>query len=273
MRVYGRPRRSRSRRALLIPVAIVVVAGVAVGANAMRISGHVAGGVTASGVHLGGLSRARATEVLGLEMARRLDQPIRVRVNGRSAEVVPSELGIRVDAAATVRKAMQVGRVRSLLFPFGFSAAVEPVLRLPGEFAVPPALKAAAIEPVDASLTLRRNGTATVTPGKSGRSFVAMPSLRAIALASIAGDEQVRIARRSEPAAITTEAAERARARVARLLSAPITVTRQGGTGGLLQPSQLAPLLSTKVYKHAIGVSFDPPKVRSLPEPHLPVAR
>jgi vancomycin resistance protein YoaR len=263
MRVYGRPRRTPGRRALLIPVAIVVVAGVAVGANALRISGHVAGGVTSSGVNLGGLSKSRATEVLGLEMRRRLDQPIRVRVNGRSAQVVPSELGIRVDAAATVEKAMQVGRVRSLLFPFKFRASVEPVLALPKEFPVPPALKAAAIEPVDASLTLLRNGTATVTPGRSGRSFVALPSLRAITLASIAGEDQVRIARRSEPAAITTEAAERARARVARLLSAPITVTRQGGTGGLLQPSQLAPLLSTKTYKHTIGVSFDPPKVRS----------
>ncbi|MDX6569840.1 MAG: hypothetical protein QOH15_2418, partial [Gaiellales bacterium] len=126
MRVYGRRRRGAGKRVLLIPVAIVVVAGVAVGVNALRLSGHVASGVSSSGGDLGGLSRARATDVLARELARRLDQPIRVRVNGRSAEVVPSRLGIRVDAAATVRQAMRVGRVRAALFPFGYHASVEP---------------------------------------------------------------------------------------------------------------------------------------------------
>jgi vancomycin resistance protein YoaR len=262
MRVYGRPRRAVGRRALLIPLAIIAVAGVAVGANTLRLSGHVASGVSSSGVDLGGLSKGRATEVLARELDRRLAQPIRVRVNGRSAVVVPADLGIEADAAATVRKAMKLGRLRAALFPFRYHNTVEPVLVLPAEFQVPQALKAAAIEPVDAGLSLSRNGTAKVTPGRAGRSFVSKPSLGAIALASIAGEKEVRIARRSEEPAITTEAAERARARVARLLSAPITVTRQGGSGGLLQPSQLAPLLTSKTYKHTIGVTFDPVLVR-----------
>jgi vancomycin resistance protein YoaR len=267
MRVYGRPRRGAGTRVLLIPVAIVVVAGVAVGVNTLRLSGHVASGVSSSGVDLGGLSRARATDVLARELTRRLDQPIRVRVNGRSAEIVPSQLGIRADAAATVQKAMRIGRARAALFPFGYHAAVEPVITLPHAFPVPKALQAAAIAPVDATMTLQRNGTAIVKPGRAGRSFVATPSLRAIALASIAGKADVRIARRSEPAAITTQAAERAKSRVARMLSAPITLTRQGATGGLLQPSQLAPLLTTKTYKHTIGVTFDPVRVRALLTP------
>jgi vancomycin resistance protein YoaR len=263
MRVYGRPRRVTGRRALLIPLAIVVVAGGAVGVNTLRLSGHVASGISSSGVDLGGLSKARAIQVLGRELDRRLDQPIRVRVNGRSALVVPSALGIKADAAATVRAAMKLGRTRAALFPFGYHNTVDPVLVLPAVFQVPEALKAAAIAPVDASLSLSRNGSATVTPGRAGRAFVAKPSLDAIALASIAGEKEVRIARRSEPAAITTEAAERARARVARLLSAPITVTRRGGSGGLLQPTQLAPLLTSKTYKHTIGVTFDPALVRT----------
>jgi vancomycin resistance protein YoaR len=267
MRVYGRRRRGVGRRVLLIPVAVVVVAGVAVGANTLRLSGHVASGVSSAGVDLGGLSKARATDVLGRELNRRLDQPIRVRVNGRSAEVVPADLGIHADAAATVQRAMQVGRVRAALFPFEYRATVDPVLTLPSDFHVPSALQAAAVAPVDASLALSRNGTATVTPGHPGRAFVAMPSLRAIALASIAGDKDVRIARRYEPAAITTKAAERARARVARILSAPITVTRTGGSGGLLQPTQLAPLLAMKTYKHTIGITFDPVRVRALLTP------
>jgi vancomycin resistance protein YoaR len=267
MRVYGRRRRGIGKRVLLIPAAIVVVAGVAVGANTLRLSGHVASGVSSAGVDLGGLSRARATDVLARELTRRLDRPIRVRVNGRSAEVIPSKLGIRADAAGTVRQAMRVGRLRAALFPFGYHATVEPLITLPSTFDVPTALQAAAIEPVDATLTLHRDGTATVKPGRAGRSFAAAPSLRAIALASIAGRSEVRIARRSQPAAITTQVAERAKARVARILSAPITMTRQGVTGGLLQPNQLAPLLTTKTYKHTISVTFDPMRVRALLTP------
>jgi vancomycin resistance protein YoaR len=264
MRVYGRPRRSVGRRLLLVPVAVVVVGGAAFGISAWQLSGHVANGVSSAGVDLGGLSRARATDVLGRELTRRLDQPIRVRVNGRSARVTPASLGIRADAAATVSLAMSVGRLRSTVLPFGYHHVVAPVIHLPATFAVPAPLEAAALEPVDATLTLSANGTATVQPGRAGRAFAAESSLRAIALASIAGKSEVRISRRAEPANITTAAADRAKARVARLLSAPIGVSRNGGYEGVLQPSQLAPLLTAKTYKHTIGVTFDPAKVRIL---------
>jgi vancomycin resistance protein YoaR len=264
MRVYGRPRRSPGRRILLVPVAVVVLAGIAVGVSSWQLHGHVANGVSSAGVDLGGLSRGRATDVLGRELARRLEQPIRVRVNGRSARVTPASLGIRADAAATVQQAMNVGRLRSTIIPFGYHHVVAPVIHLPQTFDVPAALAAAALEPVDATLTLTPNGTATVQPGRSGRSFVAGASLRAIALASIAGRSDVRISRKFEPADITTQAADRAKARVARMLSAPIGIARKGGYEGVLQPSQLAPLLTAKTYKHKIGVTFDPARVRVL---------
>ncbi|HEX4407049.1 MAG TPA: VanW family protein [Polyangia bacterium] len=250
------------RRALIVPVAVVAIVGVAVGVSAVRLSGHVASGVSSAGVDLGGLSRASATDVLARELDRRLDVPIRVRVNGRSAEVVPSALGIHVDAAATVRRAMRMGRLRSTLVPFGYHAVVAPVLLLPKSFDLPASLQAAVTRPVDAGLTLAPNGDAVVQPGKAGRAFATVPTLDAIALASIAGRADVRVVRLVRQPDITTGAAQKARARVARLLSGPITVTRKGG-GGPLAPSQLAPLLTTKAYAHTIGVSFDPARVRT----------
>jgi vancomycin resistance protein YoaR len=268
MRVYGRKRRISGRRALLVPVAVVAIAGIAVGVSALRLSGHVASGVSSAGVDLGGLSRARASQVLGHEFDRRLDQPVRVRVNGRSATVVPSALGIHVDAAATVRRAMAKGRLRATVFPFGFHATVAPVLVLPAHFDVPAALQAAVTDPVDASLNLAPNGDAVVQPARVGRTFATMPTLDAIALAAIAGKSEVRVARLVRQPDITTKAAQRARARVARLLSGPITVTRKGG-GGPLTPTQLAPLLTTKTYAHAIGVLFDPARVRSFLTPQV----
>jgi vancomycin resistance protein YoaR len=264
MRVYGRQRRLRGRRVLLVPAAVVAVAGVALGASSLHLSGHVAGGVSSSGIDLGGLSRGRANEVLGREFQRRLEEPIRVRVNGRSARVTPASLGIRVDTAATVREAMGVGRLRATLFPFGYHRTIQPVIVLPKTFDVPPALRAAALDPVNASLTLSSNGHASVTPGRAGRSFPVAASLRAIALASIAERGEVRLSRRAESADITTKAAERAKARVALMLSSQIAVSRAGGHEGVLQPSQLAPLLVSKTYKHTIGVTFDPMRVRSL---------
>jgi vancomycin resistance protein YoaR len=264
MRVYGRRRRLGGRRILLVPAAVVVVAGVALGASTLRLSDHVAGGVSSSGIDLGGLSRSRASEVLAREFQRRLAQPIRVRVNGRSASVTPASLGIRVDTAATVREAMGVGRVRATFFPFGYHRVIQPVIVLPKTFAVPVPLQAAALDPVDASLTLASNGHASVTPGRAGRSFPVAASLRAIALASIAERTDVRLSRHAEPADITTKAAERAKARVALMLSGPIEVTRTGGHEGVLQPSQLAPLLVSKTYTHTIGVTFDPARVRTL---------
>ena len=262
MRVYGRSRRLGGRRMLLVPAAVVVVAGVALGASALRLSGQVAGGVSSSGIDLGGLSRARATEVLGREFQRRLAQPLLVRVNGRSARVTPASLGIRVDTKATVDEAMRAGRLRSTLFPFGYHHVVQPVIVLPKTFEVPAALQAAALEPVDASLTLSTNGQVSVTPGHAGRSFPVKPSLRAIALASIAEQSQVRLSRDAENPAITTKAADRAKARVALMLSAPIAVSRSGGHEGVLQPSQLAPLLTAKTYTHTIGITFDAGRVK-----------
>ncbi len=201
MRVYGRPRRLVGRRLLLVPVAVVAVGGAAFGISAWQLSGHVANGVSSAGVDLGGLSRARATDVLGRELTRRLDQPIRVRVNGRSARVTPASLGIRADAAATVNEAMSVGRLRSTVLPFGYHHVVTPVIHLPATFEVPGPLEAAALDPVDATLTLSANGTATVQPGRAGNAFPAESSLRAIALAAIAGKSEVRLSRRAEPAA------------------------------------------------------------------------
>ena len=155
--------------------------------------------------------------MLAREFQRRLSQPIRVRVNGRSANVTPASLGIEVDTAATVREAMDVGRVRATLFPFGYHQTVPPVIVLPKTFAVPAGLQAAALDRWNAALTLSRNGTVVVTLGRAGRSFPVTPSLRAIALASIAQQGQGGgLSRHAEPAVRSPlRAADRAKARVA----------------------------------------------------------
>ena len=71
------------------------------------------------------------------------------------------------------------------------------------------------------------------------------------------------------PAAISTAAAHRAKARVAQLLSGPIAFTRRGQGAGRWPVRRLAPLLTATTYKHVIGVKFDPQKVGAALRPPL----
>jgi len=71
------------------------------------------------------------------------------------------------------------------------------------------------------------------------------------------------------PAAISTAAAHRAKARVAQLLSGPIAFTRRGQGAGRWPVRRLAPLLTATTYEHVIGVKFDPKKVGDALRPPL----
>ncbi|HEV2929492.1 MAG TPA: VanW family protein, partial [Propionibacteriaceae bacterium] len=58
-----------------------------------------------SDVAVGGLSRSAAIDTLTRELGPRAAQPIKVRVNGKTSEVVPSEAGLTIDYVASVNAA------------------------------------------------------------------------------------------------------------------------------------------------------------------------
>ena len=273
MRVYGRRARARSRRRVrrvTVAVAAVLLAiAAAVGVRALMVAGQVPNGTQVAGVDIGGKDPAAARRLLATEVAPRLDRPLTITVGGGRAVLVPSQLGIRLDAAATVHRARQRASVLDQLLPFQGRRSVAPMLRLPAGFTPPPELGVATREPVDASLSLLPNGTAQVTPAQAGYGPDPRAALTAIADASLSGRSQVTLSFGPRAPAITTAAAQRAQARLTTMLSGPIQLTRGHSALGRLARGQLAPLITAEPAGHAIVVAFDPDRVRAQLTPLL----
>src|SRR4029077_3303728 len=187
-------------------------------------------GVRVAGVPLGGASQAQAEQEISAAVGDELRREVTVTVAGRSVRLSPYELGVRVDAPGTARAALAAGKVRGgLLFSVGYSRSIDPVLRYPGNLALPAELASVTQSPLNARLVLKPSGAAIAVPAKPGVGFDRAEALRAITAAALADRTSVSLRTVSTPAAIPTEAARRAKARVAQLLSAPISLTRRGG--------------------------------------------
>jgi vancomycin resistance protein YoaR len=271
MRLYGRQSRvrARRRRVLLTLGAIAAVCAIPLGHLVLQ-RGAVVHGVRVAGVPLGGATRAEAQREIAAAVSDELRREVTVTVAGRSATLSPYDLGVRVDAARTAQAALEAGRVRGgLLFSFGYSRSIAPILRYPANLALPVELADVTQSPVDARLVLKSSGAAIAVPAKPGVGFDPDEALRVIAGAALANDEQVSLRTLPTEAAITTAAARRAKARVAQLLSAPIALTRRGQGAGNWPIRRLAPLLTATTYKRVIGVKFDPVKVGAALRPPL----
>jgi vancomycin resistance protein YoaR len=271
MRLYGRQSRVRARRRRVLTSLGVVVALAAIPfAHLVMQRGAVVHGVRVAGVPLGGSSRAAAEREISAAVGDQLQRDVTVTVAGREATLSPYDLGVRVDAARTASAALAAGRVRGgLLFSFGYSHSIAPVLRYPDRLALPVELANVTQPPVDARLVLKPSGAAIAIPAKPGVGFDPAAALRTITRAALASKTSVSLRTVPTPAAISTAAARRAKARVALFLSEPISFTRRGQGAGLWPVRRLSPLLTATTYKHVIGVQFDPQKVGAALRPPL----
>jgi len=240
-----------------------------VAAHAFWARDRIARGVTVSGIDVGGRSVEDARSHLRERLLPRFDEPITLRVGGRSTQVVPSELGISIDALTSVRRAYRVERVRGAVFPFGIVRNLPVLLKVPRSAVLPEVLIDASRPPTDAGLRLAPDGTATVVEGRDGIGFDVRAALAALARAALDGKSTVTLDPRPVDPGITTAEAERARDRVVRILSAPISVRRGNEASAALDPDQLAPLLRSTPYAGQIGISFDPERVRAKLRPQL----
>ena len=265
MRVYG-ARRSRvlgRRRGLVTALGAGAAVAALLGANLLLQRGEVVDGVRVAGVQLGGASISSARATITRTVSDRLRRPVSLIVGGRRASVTPWQLGVRVDAAATARRALSAGRLRGgLLFSLGYTHEVEPVLRLPATFNAPSTLKAVTRPPVDARLAYDPAGASRVIPAREGVGFDRAAALDAISAAALSGGGSDTLAPRPTPAGISTAAARRARVRLVRLLAARMQFTRRGSVVGALGPRRLAAMVQIKPYRHTIGVGFDPVLVK-----------
>ena len=141
-------------------------------------------GTAVAGVDLGGLSRTEARARIVHDIGDRLSAPVTVRVGDTTADVVPSELGIRLDATATVDRAYSAGRVQARLLPYLTSESIEPVLVYPKKLTLPKELAALEQKPRNAKPVVQDDGTVGVVPAEDGLVYDDAASLRAVAFAA-----------------------------------------------------------------------------------------
>ncbi|WP_433127778.1 VanW family protein [Micromonospora sp. CA-240977] len=123
----GGPSRPRRVRMLLAAGVTGGVLAAVAGAGAWAYAGDVPRGTTVLGTELGGRSRADADRELRAELDRRaaaLAGPLKITIDGRTAEINPADVGLVVDVPATVAAAA--------------AADAHPVSRLVGSRTVDP---------------------------------------------------------------------------------------------------------------------------------------
>ncbi|WP_181019524.1 VanW family protein [Nonomuraea typhae] len=122
---------STPRLAIVIVTAVLGLAVLAYAVPAIALAGDVPPDTKVAGVDIGGLSPDQARSRLEAELGPHAARPIEVRAAGKKTRLKPEELGLSVDAAATVAAAMDgastpAGVFRSL---FG-SRVLEPVVKV-----------------------------------------------------------------------------------------------------------------------------------------------
>lgn len=128
----ARPKRSRSASLLAAALLVCAIFSALLAADGIGIAGKIRGGVSVGDVALGGKTREEAGAALS---SRSPGTPGEVRISGpRSNLSVPAEdLGVRLDAAATAKRAYAVGRRGGfferlsdrLAAPFGVEVSAE----------------------------------------------------------------------------------------------------------------------------------------------------
>ena len=222
------------------------------GVHALTTSGDVMSGTSVSGVGVGGLSRTEARARIVHDLGDRLSAPVTVRVGDTTADVVPSQLGIRLDTTATVDRAYSAGRVEARLLPYVWSESIEPVLLYPKKLTLPEKLATLEQKPRNAKPVIQDDGTIGVVPAEDGLVYDDAATLRAIALAALQRDGAITVSPVVSKPAIPTAAAESTAADAKLLLAKPISLTYRGDKIGQITPQELAPLLKVK----RVGTAF-----------------
>lgn len=231
---------------ILLPATLAV--------HALATKGDVMSGTAVAGVDVGGLSKTDARARIVHDLGDRLSAPVTVRVGATSVEVVPADLGIRLDAAATVDHAFNAGRVEARLLPYLWSEKIEPTLQYPKTLRLPKALARLEQKPRNAKPVVQDDGTVGVVPAEDGRTYDAAATLRAIARAALRRDGAVTLTPSVTKPDIPTAAAETTAADAKRLLAKSISLTYHGKSIGQITPKELAPLL--KVNRSGVGFAL-----------------
>ena len=237
--------RRRRRVRLSVLCAAVLLPTIFVG-HALLTRGEVMPGTTVAGVDVGGLSKTAARDRIIHDLGDRLSAPVTVQVNGAMASVVPSSLGIKLDADATVNRAYGHGRVEARMLPWVYSGSVAPVLTYPAQLKLPKVLADLEQKPRNARPIVQSDGTVGVVPAEDGLRYDDAAALHAIAAAALTRDGAVSLTPAVTKPLVPTTAAEAAADDARLLLARSISLTYKGRKIGSVTPKELAPLVKLR---------------------------
>lgn len=169
------PRPRRRRRVLLGVGIAVVVLGAAYGVAAFYLGDRVPGDTRVAGVEIGGLTVERAESALEAALADVQAQPVTITADGALAQISPADVGLALDAEATVAQftgltfspRVLVGHVLGLgdqpaVSEVDSEALADAIAAAAVELDVPPVEGAVVFEGVEASVVEPTDGFAVV---------------------------------------------------------------------------------------------------------------
>ena len=250
-----RARKSTRNRRIVVLVVLVLVALVIV--RGLTMQGNVAPGVSVNGVDIGGLSPEDARLKLKDELSPQLDKTVAVTLDSQSAEMNPAELDARIDVRRTVERAMQTGRLPSLLLPLAYSSDIAPTIATPARARIPANLRMIA-EPARNATVRIANGKTTISPARDGHSISPRAILLATATAALDGKRKLVLKSEVTKPTISTAAAKAAASQAVELASAPVALNADGERVGALPTAALQNAVMVRNVDGKATITFSP---------------
>lgn len=232
------------RRLILLLGALVVLLGLGYAASFLLYGDSVPRGVRVRGVDLSGKSPAEATTLLGARLAAEAAAPLVLVAADVRTQLLPADVGLRVDFGATVDEARSAGPLDRLRGLFGARRDVVPVPMIREEL-LAARLRAVAAK-VDrkvreGSVTFRGLAPVAMQPA-AGRSLDVEGSIAAIRDGYLRADEIELPVEQDDPST-SADDVSKAVAAAGDAVSTPITVSVQGKPL-VIRPADLAHGLS-----------------------------
>jgi hypothetical protein len=177
------PKKKGRSKLTLLAGAVIVVAGVAYGAGLLMNHSDVPKGTTVLGVDVGGGTRDDAVRKLDDAFGKRVDQPLRLSVDGKTVTLKPDQAGLQLDTQATASAAAKsdynpVSVIGSL---FGNHRVVEPQMPVDEEKLRAALEVAAGGAGSSADGTIKfESGKAVAVYGRTGKGIDAARSVQAV---------------------------------------------------------------------------------------------
>jgi vancomycin resistance protein YoaR len=261
-----------------LAVAIIVAGVAAIFVLELWLADRIVPGVYVWDVDVGGLDRDQAMEHLSATFRYPDDRHPALRYGQQLWPIDPADLGLELDAAATVDNALAIGHRGGLVDQFKeqLSVLVQSRLVAPvfgfdqgaGTMFISQVAREVNQPLRNAGLSLGEDLSVTVTPGRGGREVDGEATRRALVarIEEMGGGAVDLVVRETEPFLTDLSAVQ---AQVERILSGPVALTAPGSEPWVIEPATLASWLilrptTTSNGPATLSVTLDPGQTSAL---------